>query len=142
MAGLLLAVNLGTLALGVALFQISGFSLGLAAKDTWAELPVIAFALAVWGYFAWVPGSAREWIFPQAAMVFVLVLIAAVVGAPMQYAAAALNRPTIDPVLAQADAWLGVSVPALVAWTATHPWLVAVDLDALDFQFRGLKHRY
>jgi hypothetical protein len=55
-----------------------------------------------------------------------LVLIAAMIGAPTQYAAAALNRPTIDPMLAQADAWLGISVPALVAWTATHPWLVAL----------------
>ena len=114
-------------AFGVALFWISGFSLNLAAKDSWPELGVIAFVLAVWGCYAWLPGrSPRVWIFPQAAIVFVLVTIAASIGTPMQYAAAALNRPTIDPLLAQTDAWLGVSVPALVAWTAANRWLVAV----------------
>lgn len=122
---LLLAVNLCALAVGVVLFQITGVSVGLAARN-WPEVSLFAFAFAVWGYYAWLPGSPREWIFPQAAVVFVLVLMAAAIGGPMQYAAAALNRPTIDPVLAQADAWLGVSVPALVAWTAGHPWLVTV----------------
>lgn len=123
---LLVAVNLGTLALAVAAFQISGLSLGLTAKDLWDKMVILAFPLAMWGYYAWIPGRPREWIFPQAAVVFMLVLSAAMIGAPTQYAAAALNRPTIDPVLAQADAWLGISVPALVSWTATHPWLVAL----------------
>ena len=123
---LLLALNVGTFALAAAIFQISGFSLGLAAKDLWTKMVILAFPLAMWGYYAWLPGRPREWIFPQAALVFMLVLIAAMVGAPTQYAAAALNRPTIDPVLAQADAWLGISVPALVTWTAGHPWLVAL----------------
>jgi PAP2 superfamily len=123
---LLLAVNVGMFALGVAMFQISGLSLGLTAKDLWDKIVILAFPLAMWGYYAWIPGRPREWIFPQAALVFILVLMAAMLGAPMQYAAAALNRPPIDPVLAQADAWLGISVPALVSWTAGHPWLVAL----------------
>ncbi len=35
-----------------------------------------------------------------------------------------MNRPLADPWLARADAWLGISVPAAVAWTAAHPALV------------------
>jgi hypothetical protein len=123
---LLLALNSVVIAFAVALFWLSGLGLGLETKHTLVGLWPIAMALSVWAYYAWMPGSPREWTIPQAALVFVLVQAAGMVCTPMQYAAAALNRPTIDPILAKADAWFGVSVPALVAWTATHPWLVAV----------------
>ena len=35
--------------------------------------------------------------------------------------ALALRSPWADPWLARADAWLGVSVPAMTAWTWAHP---------------------
>jgi hypothetical protein len=126
MALLLAGLNVLTLVVAIVLFSASGFSLGLETKRTWAEFLVLVPAFAIWAHYAAVPGPARDWIIPQAAMVFMLLQVAGVLTAPTQYAAAALNRPTIDPVLAEADSWLGVSVPALTAWTAGHPWLVAV----------------
>lgn len=121
----LLALNGVLVAFAVGLFSLSGLGLGLDTRHVMAHLGLIVVPLGFWAYYAWMPGTPREWIIPQAILVFVLVRIAGAVGTPLQYAAAALNQPTIDPLLARADAWLGVSVPAVVAWTATQPWLVA-----------------
>ncbi len=40
---------------------------------------------------------------------------------PLQYGALALGAHWADPWLARADARLGVSVPAMTAWTGVHP---------------------
>jgi hypothetical protein len=52
----------------------------------------------------------------------------------MQYGALALRVPWADPWLARADAWLGVSVPAMTAWTWAHP-LTALAAKVVYFTF-------
>jgi membrane-associated phospholipid phosphatase len=92
-------------------------------------LPIIYVILALgaaWGYYASYPGSPREWIIPEALMVVALLLTNALVAPPMQYPAAALQGPLIDSWLAAGDARLGISVPAIVHWTAQFPLLVRV----------------
>jgi hypothetical protein len=106
------------------LFRITGLQL------LWSTgLPVVYAVVAlamVWGYFVWQPGSLREWIIPEAAIVLALLVANALVGPPMQYPALALGRPLVDPWLAAGDAALGISVPAIVQWTAQYPALVTV----------------
>lgn len=106
------------------LFHVTGVDL------VWSSGLLIFAALgataALWGYFAWQPGSPREWIIPEAAVVFSLLLVNALIGPPMQYPALALQRPLVDSWLAAADAALGISVPGIVHWTAQHPVLVSV----------------
>jgi membrane-associated phospholipid phosphatase len=87
-------------------------------------LGLVGGALVGWAYYAANPGSPREWIFPEAALVMALVLMSSVIGAPLQYAALAWQRPIIDPSLSAADRALGISVRDLVHWTAQHPGLV------------------
>ncbi len=123
---LLVGINALTLVLAVVLFRASGFQLGIDNKEQWADVLVLILASAIWIYYAWLPGPPGDWIIPQTAMVFILLQLAGILNAPTQYAAAALNRPTIDPLLASADRLLGISVPALTAWTAGHPWFVAL----------------
>lgn len=92
-------------------------------------LPIVYAILAIWvfwGYYAWQPGGPREWIIPEAAVVLSLLLANALVGPPMQYPALALQRPLVDPWLAAGDATLGISVPAVVEWTAQFPGLVTL----------------
>ena len=43
-----------------------------------------------------------------------------------------LNRPTIDGLLAAADARLGIHVPSLAAWTREHPQVNTVLLYAYE----------
>jgi hypothetical protein len=70
-------------------------------------------------------------------LVFGLVVSLCVIGFPAQYAGAALNRPTIDGLLAALDAAMGIHVPTLVEWTRAHPavahWL-ALAYDSFGLQ--------
>jgi membrane-associated phospholipid phosphatase len=68
----------------------------------------------------------------------VLLLTSSGIIGPAQYLAAALSRPLIDPHLAMADAWLGVSVPALTQWTAQYDWLRAL----LTWSYRSLLFQF
>jgi membrane-associated phospholipid phosphatase len=92
-------------------------------------LPIVYVILALaaaWGYYARFPGPPGDWIIPEAVMVVGLFLANTLVAPPIQYPAAALQRPLIDPWLAAADARLGISVPAIVQWTAQFPLLVRI----------------
>lgn len=123
-AGLLLGLQIVGLVLELILFRVTGLTLVWSSGV--AIMVAVAVAMAFWTYFACLPGSMREWIFPEAAVVLALMLTSALIGPPMQYAAVALRRPLIDPWLAAGDASLGLSVAALVEWTAQFPWLVTV----------------
>jgi membrane-associated phospholipid phosphatase len=116
--------NAALFACELILFRVTGLHL------VWSSgLPLVYAIVAValfWGYFAWQPGAPREWIIPQAAMVLMLLLANALVAPPLQYPALALRGPLMDPWLAASDAALGISVPAIVQWTAQHPLLVSV----------------
>jgi hypothetical protein len=74
----------------------------------------------MWAYYSRFPGrEAGDWVVAETFLVFAMVISSALVAAPSQYAAAALNRPLVDPWLVLADRILGVDVPALVRWTAS-----------------------
>jgi hypothetical protein len=83
-------------------------------------LGVNGLLAVVWATFYCAPGKPREWRLAEAVAVLVLVLSLTHILAPAQYAAAALNRPLIDHVLASADAKLGVHVPSLAQWMRSH----------------------
>jgi hypothetical protein len=72
----------------------------------------------MWTFYFILPGrSPLDWRIAESIFALVVLSLLAQVLLPAQYLAAALNRPTIDPLLARWDAALGVHVPAIVAWT-------------------------
>lgn len=81
-------------------------------------LPLIAIALAFWILTV---RRARA----DAALAVALVLSCSTLVLFLQYPALATGRPMIDAALLRADAAIGISVPALTVWTATHPTIVA-----------------
>jgi hypothetical protein len=91
-------------------------------------LALIAFLLLGWTYYVNTKTTFFERRIAEIMLIFALLLALGAILTPAQYVAAALNRPTIDPVLARADALLGVHVPTLTAWTREHPrfnrWLI------------------
>jgi membrane-associated phospholipid phosphatase len=123
-AGMLLGLEICGLIVQLILFRVTGLQV------VWSSALPLVFALGgillFWAYFAWEPGSPREWIIPQAALVLALLLASVLIGPPTQYAAIALGRPPIDPWLAAADQYLGLSVSAAVRWTELHPQLLSV----------------
>jgi hypothetical protein len=79
---------------------------------------------AVWGYLFVNPGrNRREWVIAESFAVLLLISSVSLIVGTGQYLVALAQRPLVDPYLAAADRLLGVSVPALVAWTRQHGWL-------------------
>jgi hypothetical protein len=93
-------------------------------------LMLIGCLLIGWTYFVRTKTTSVERRIAEVFLIFALLLALAVIVTPAQYAAAALTRPPIDPLLARADAFLGVHVPTLVAWTRQHPRLNRVFIWA------------
>src|SRR4029453_18039214 len=97
----LIAIQLGIVAVSLPLYSLLGLTV------VWSTaLPVAVVALALttaWLYYYSAPGRSHEWIIPESLVVFLLLLLLSVTVPPAQYAAAALNRPVIDPALAAAD---------------------------------------
>lgn len=85
-----------------------------------------AAILVVWIYLYRNPGKPREWIVAETVFAFLLMLSLSHILAPAQYAATALNRPLIDPLLAAADSRLGFHVPTLADWVRARPLLNAI----------------
>ena len=86
--------------------------------------------IGLWLCLYAVPGhTRRDWMVAEAIVVLIVILTSSLLLGAGQYVVAGWHRPLIDPTLAAADAWLGVSVPALVAWTRPHAWItVALQL--------------
>jgi hypothetical protein len=124
----LIAIQLGIVAVSLPLYSLLGLTV------VWSTaLPVAWVALALttaWLYYYSAPGRSHEWIIPESLVVFLLLLLLGVTVPPAQYAAAALNRPVIDPALAAADALVGIDVRELTAWTREHPMINAVLIRA------------
>jgi hypothetical protein len=97
------------------------FSLGWTV--VWAGgprfLPLAAVGVAVW---AWT----RRRTTTDAGLAWALLMSGSIVVILWQYAGVALNRPLIDASLARADAFLGISVKALTAWTTGTTWLLPI----------------
>ena len=72
-------------------------------------------AFVAWAYYVSTPTTPFERGLAETALVFGLLLVLGITIPPAQYAAAALNRPLIDPLLGAADAAIGVDVRALTA---------------------------
>ena len=87
--------------------------------------PVIAIALVMWV-------ATRRRTDTHAALAVTLLLSGSTLAVLLQYPALALGRPMVDDALLRADAWLGVSAPALTIWTAAHAALVRCLRAAYD----------
>lgn len=129
---LLIGLNVVALVAGVAFF--SAGRLAIEWSTVWLGAALLSALVVVWLNFYFLPGARWEWFVAEVLFVtFVMVLLTNVL-VPMQYGALALRTPWADPWLARADAWLGVSVPAMTAWTWAHP-LTALAAKVVYFTF-------
>jgi hypothetical protein len=116
-----LTVQIALLASSLFLYSALGLSV---AWDSALAIVFVAAGLTLgWAYFAATKSSATEQRIGNASLAIALLLLLSAIMTPAQYAAAALNRPLIDPALAQADGWLGVDVSEFAMWTRAHPWI-------------------
>jgi hypothetical protein len=86
---------------GVLIFPLLLFALWLHYKKKGAERSIVGFLLAM-----------------------LLIKLVSIVTAITQYSAVAMQRPLVDPYLAKADGFLGISVPEITAWGRMHPKLL------------------
>jgi PAP2 superfamily len=129
---LLIGLNVVALVAGVAFF--SAGRLAIEWSTVWLGAALLSALVVVWLNFYFLPGARWEWFVAEVLFVtFVMVLLTNVL-VPMQYGALALRTPWADPWLARADVWLGVSVPAMTAWTWAHP-LTALAAKVVYFTF-------
>ena len=89
------------------------------------SIVAIGLATVAWLSHVSTPGRPAEWAIAESFVAFILIAFCCMVITPAQYLAVALKRPLADAWLAQADALLGLSVPAAVNWTRTHSWLAS-----------------
>jgi hypothetical protein len=118
---------------------------------TVALLPPAYLALvAAWIYSRRYAGHPRKFIFADVLLATLLLLLLTNIVSPAQYLAVALHRPLIDASLVRADAWLGIDVASLAAWTRAHgtvSFVLSVCYASLLPQFLmpmvvlGLRHR-
>jgi hypothetical protein len=84
-------------------------------------LPLAQLALGgAWLYYRRYAGHPHKFIIPDVILATALLLLLTNIVSPAQYLAVALRRPLIDDWLVRADAWLGIDVAALAAWTRAH----------------------
>jgi hypothetical protein len=84
-------------------------------------LPLAQLALGgAWLYYRRYAAHPRKFIIPDVILATALLLLLTNIVSPAQYLAVALHRPLIDDWLVRADAWLGIDVAALAAWTRAH----------------------
>ena len=86
----------------------------------------LGLLLVVWGRYVLAPASGWNRAVADALLALLLLVTLTTIAGPAQYPAVALGFPEADPWLSAADAALGVDVPAIRAWTASHPALVPV----------------
>jgi PAP2 superfamily protein len=90
------------------------------------HLVLIVALPALFLYFVAVPGSSWERGLPDAMLVAFLLILLTNVASPAQYLAVTIDRPLVDAHLAAADAWIGIHVPALAAWTSAHAAIASI----------------
>lgn len=126
---------------GLALLTIP-FYRGAGLSIDWAtavpQMLVWGVFAALFVYFVTVPGSAKERGLPDAILAAFLLILLTNIASPAQYLAVTLQRPLIDGGLATADAWMGIHVPSLAAWTSARPllaWALKLSYFTLLPQF-------
>jgi hypothetical protein len=112
--------------LASSLYAYAALGLSVAWDSALPTMSVVAGLLLAWAYFAATKSTATEQRVGNASLAVALLLLLATIMPPAQYAAAALNRPLIDPALARADSWLGINVADLAGWTRSHPSVSAL----------------
>jgi membrane-associated phospholipid phosphatase len=119
----LVAGQLAGVIVCVIAYRLVGLHLGWTGVPI--ALPFIAAALVAWI-------ATRHTTVTDAALAVALLFSCSLLVLLLQYPAIAWGRPMIDGALLRADALLGVSVPALASWTATHHSLVGVLRGTYD----------
>jgi len=132
----LVAIQFVLLAGTLPIYSLLGLT--LVGRSALSLLVTIAALLTAWGYFVLTKTTAFERRLAEVLLIFALLLSFTAIAIPGQYAAAALARPTIDPLLARADQMLGVHVPSLAAWTREHARLNGVLIWAYFTLLRQL----
>jgi hypothetical protein len=115
----LVACNVVALIVGVFFFLLRGLTIDW--STVWLAGLLLAAIFVGWLNFYFVPGGPREMFVAELLFVTFLMVLLTNVLVPMQYGAVALGAPYADPWLAASDAWMGVHVPTLTAWTWAHP---------------------
>jgi membrane-associated phospholipid phosphatase len=111
----------------VVLCRSVGIGVGGDPAGWFIQLGPPVMLLVLWCAHYVQPGlKSSDWWIAEAALGLALVGVGTIILASAQYAAAALNRPLVDPWLAAADARLGIHVPSLVAWTQARPWAAGI----------------
>ncbi len=85
-----------------------------------------ALLVSLWAFYRFVRKAEDADLAAEILLALLLFLLLTNLLGPLQYVAAALDRPLIDPWLAAADEALGIHVPALAAWTRDHPTVSAI----------------
>jgi hypothetical protein len=116
---LFIALHVLALAVGGLFFTVGGLSIDW--STAWINGILLAAVVVIWLNLFIVPGGPKEWFVAEVLVVTFAMLLLTNVLVPLQYGALALNAPYVDRWLAAGDAWMGVSVPALTAWTWAHP---------------------
>src|SRR5215471_13161115 len=98
----IIGIQLGVLVLAVPLYWASGLTF------KWSSVGGQIFIASAFGAGATLSRRDRNGV-PQAVFAITLLLTAWLILGPLQYLAAAWNRPLVDAYLLRADAWLGVS---------------------------------
>ena len=117
----LLLVALNVVALVVGLVFLSFGRVTIDWSTAWISAALLSALVVVWLNLYFMPGAPWEAFVAEVLFVIFAMLLLTNVLVPMQYGALALGVPYADWWLAKADAFLGVSVPAMTAWTWTHP---------------------
>jgi membrane-associated phospholipid phosphatase len=110
---LIIGLQLGVLAVAVPLYWASGLTF------KWSSVGGQLFIASTFGAGAALSRRDRNGV-PQAMAAIALLLTAWLILGPLQYLAAAWNRPLIDTYLLRTDAWLGVSWRAIDGWVSEH----------------------
>lgn len=111
---LIVSVQLGVLLVAVPLYWATGLTFKW--SSVWGQMLIAG----LFGAGAMVSRRDRNGV-PQALWAITLLLTAWLITGPLQYLATAWNRPLVDAYLLRADAWLGVSWPAIDRWVTVHP---------------------
>ena len=118
------------LAVTLPLYPVYGLSFDLASLAGHSVFPLLM--TAIWLYHRFFDRGRDAPYLSQVLLLALLMITLTNIASPAQYLAVAIGRPVIDPWLAAGDAWLGVHVPTLAAWTASHP-VVSMILSACYF---------
>jgi hypothetical protein len=110
---LIVGIQLSVLILAVPLYWAAGLTF------KWSSVGGQLFIAGLFGAGALLSRRDRNGV-PQAISAITLLLTAWLILGPLQYLAAAWNRPLVDAYLLRADAWLGVSSPAIDRWVTGH----------------------